>query len=147
VVSAATALGQVEPQDAGVASGIVSTFHEFGASLGAAVVSSVAAASIVGRSLDGFTDGFTVAAVAAAGAAVLTGVITPRRGWQPGHTSSRRIRSGQSDVATRAVNVRPSAVRTQGSPVPTDTATDEPEPDASTTGSSAGASVIAAKRR
>src|SRR5690606_20680782 len=51
VVGSATALGQVEPEQAGLASGIVSTFHEFGASLGAALVSSMAAASIAGGSV------------------------------------------------------------------------------------------------
>ncbi|GIF69939.1 MFS transporter [Asanoa ishikariensis] len=79
VVASATALGHVAPHEAGVASGIVSTFHEFGASLGAAVVSSVAAASLVGDTLTGFEDGFTVAAIAAAVAAVVAGVLTPRR--------------------------------------------------------------------
>ncbi|GAA2276110.1 MFS transporter [Glycomyces scopariae] len=79
VVASATALGQVAPHEAGVASGIVSTFHEFGASIGAAVVSSVAAASIVGDTLDGFTDGFAVAAVAAAVGAVVAGLLTPPR--------------------------------------------------------------------
>lgn len=78
VVASATALGQVAPHEAGVASGIVSTFHEFGAAGGAAVVSSVAAASIVGDTLDGFTNAFVVAAVAAAAAAVVAAVITPR---------------------------------------------------------------------
>ncbi|MEV4259736.1 MFS transporter, partial [Spirillospora sp. NPDC049652] len=66
VVASATALGRVAPHEAGIASGIVSTFHEFGASFGAAVVSSVAAASLVGTTLDGFTRGFVVAAVASA---------------------------------------------------------------------------------
>ncbi|MEU7803966.1 MFS transporter [Micromonospora arborensis] len=77
VIASATALGQVAPHEAGIASGIVSTFHEFGASIGAAVVSSVAAASLVGASLDGFHDGFLVAALAAAGAAVVAGLLTP----------------------------------------------------------------------
>ena len=58
VVASATALGQVAPHEAGIASGIVSTFHEFGASIGAAAVSSVAAASLVGDTLTGFADGF-----------------------------------------------------------------------------------------
>jgi EmrB/QacA subfamily drug resistance transporter len=77
VVASATALGQVAPHEAGIASGIVSTFHEFGAALGAAVISSIAAASIAGQSLDGFTDGFLVATVAATGAAVIAGVLAP----------------------------------------------------------------------
>ncbi|RRS01336.1 MFS transporter [Glycomyces terrestris] len=83
VVASATALGQVAPHEAGVASGIVSTFHEFGASIGAAVVSSVAAASLIGDTLGGFTDGFTVAAVAAAAGALVAAVLTPRRAAAP----------------------------------------------------------------
>jgi EmrB/QacA subfamily drug resistance transporter len=79
VVASATALGQVAPHEAGVASGIVSTFHEFGASIGAAAISSVAAASLAGETLTGFTDGFVVAAVAAAVAAVIAAVLTPGR--------------------------------------------------------------------
>lgn len=78
VVASAVALGQVAPHEAGLASGIVSTFHEFGASLGAAVVSSMAAASIAGTSTAGFSRGFTTGAVIAVVAAVLTFVLTPR---------------------------------------------------------------------
>jgi EmrB/QacA subfamily drug resistance transporter len=79
VVASATALGQVAPHEAGVASGLVSTFHEFGASIGAAVVSSVAAASIVGDTLTGFTNGFIVIAVAAGGGALVAALLTPGR--------------------------------------------------------------------
>ncbi|GAA4079296.1 MFS transporter [Nonomuraea soli] len=79
VVASATALGQVAPHEAGIASGIVSTFHEFGASLGAAVVSSVAAASLVGDTLSGFAGGFAVAAVAAAIGIVVAALVTPGR--------------------------------------------------------------------
>src|SRR5207237_8702848 len=49
VVASATALGTVAPHEAGVASGLLSTFHEFGAAGGAAVVSGVAAASLTAR--------------------------------------------------------------------------------------------------
>jgi EmrB/QacA subfamily drug resistance transporter len=80
VVASATALGQVAPEEAGIASGIVSTFHEFGASLGAAAISSLVAVSLAGDSLDGFTRGFGVAAVIALLAAAATAVITPRAG-------------------------------------------------------------------
>ncbi|MGN9809476.1 MFS transporter [Micromonospora sp. BQ11] len=80
VVASATALGQVEPQEAGLASGIVSTFHEFGASLGAAVVSSMAAVSIAGAGTAGFTRGFATGAVVAVVAAVVTAILTPARG-------------------------------------------------------------------
>ncbi|AQU70531.1 MFS transporter [Streptomyces niveus] len=78
VVASATALGQIEPHEAGLASGIVSTFHEFGASLGAAVVSSMAAASIAGTDAAGFSRGFTTGAVVATAAALLAFFITPK---------------------------------------------------------------------
>jgi EmrB/QacA subfamily drug resistance transporter len=78
VVASATALGQVDPREAGVASGIVSTFHEFGASLGAAVISSVAAASLIRDTSIGFVDGFTLAAVTAVAAGLLSLVLVPR---------------------------------------------------------------------
>ncbi|MDG4820853.1 MFS transporter [Asanoa sp. WMMD1127] len=78
VVSSATALGQVAPYEAGVASGIVSTFHEFGASIGAAVISSVAAASIVGDTLRGFEHGFVLAAIVAGVGALVAAVLTPK---------------------------------------------------------------------
>jgi EmrB/QacA subfamily drug resistance transporter len=79
VVASTTALGQVDPREAGLASGILSTFHEFGASLGAAVASSMAAASIAGTSPDGFARGFTTGAVVAAAAAVAALIVTPGR--------------------------------------------------------------------
>ncbi|MFV2171568.1 MFS transporter [Actinomadura sp. LOL_016] len=79
VVASATALGRVAPHEAGIASGIVSSFHEFGASFGAAVVSSVAAASLAGTTLDGFTEAFTLAAVAAAVGAAAALALTPGR--------------------------------------------------------------------
>ncbi|MFI7108267.1 MFS transporter [Nonomuraea sp. NPDC050227] len=79
VIASATALGQVAPHEAGIASGIVSTFHEFGASIGAAVMSSVAAASLAGTTLNGFTSGFAVAASASAVGAVVAALVTPGR--------------------------------------------------------------------
>ncbi|TDC70161.1 MFS transporter [Actinomadura sp. GC306] len=79
VVASATALGQVAPHESGIASGIVSTFHEFGASIGAAVISSVAATSLVGATLSGFTNGFILAAVAAAVSAGAAAILTPGR--------------------------------------------------------------------
>jgi EmrB/QacA subfamily drug resistance transporter len=84
VVASATALGQVGPAEAGIASGIVSTFHEFGASLGAAVVSSIATASLAGASSAGFSRGFTAAAVVAAAAAAVTLAVAPGRQAPPG---------------------------------------------------------------
>lgn len=79
VVASATALGQVAPHEAGIASGLVSTFHEFGASIGVAVVSSVAAVSLAGDTITGFADGFAVAAIAAVAAALVAAFLTPGR--------------------------------------------------------------------
>jgi EmrB/QacA subfamily drug resistance transporter len=79
VVASATALGQVAPHEAGLASGIVSTFHEFGAAFGAAVVSSIAATSLAGTSSAGFSRGFITAAVVAAVTALVTLAIAPGR--------------------------------------------------------------------
>jgi EmrB/QacA subfamily drug resistance transporter len=75
VAASATALGSVAPHEAGVTSAIVSTFHEFGASAGAAAVSSAAAASLATRagasSATGFDHAFvTATAIAAVSAAV-----------------------------------------------------------------------------
>ncbi|RSM74917.1 MFS transporter [Actinoplanes sp. ATCC 53533] len=77
VVASATALGQVAAHEAGLASGIVSTFHEFGAALGAAVASSIAAVSIAGAGTVGFTRGFTTGAIVAVVTAVAALAITP----------------------------------------------------------------------
>lgn len=77
VVASTTALGQVAPHEAGLASGIVSTFHEFGAALGAAVVSSIAAASLIGTSDRGFTNAFVFAAVTAVAAGLLSLLVIP----------------------------------------------------------------------
>ncbi|PWI12293.1 MFS transporter [Streptomyces sp. NWU339] len=75
VVASATALGSVAPHEAGVTSGIVSTFHEFGASAGAAAVSSAAAAGIAGHTGTRATSGFDDAFLLAAGVAALSAVI------------------------------------------------------------------------
>ncbi|HTF10602.1 MAG TPA: MFS transporter [Asanoa sp.] len=77
VAASTAALAQAEPHEVGVASGILSTFHEFGASLGVAVVSSIAAASIAGTTGTGFTNAFTFAAVTAGVAAILSAAVVP----------------------------------------------------------------------
>jgi predicted MFS family arabinose efflux permease len=79
VVASATALGQVAPEESGLASGIVSTFHEFGASIGAPVFSSVAAASLTGAATTGFTRAFLVAAVVAVVFAGIAAAAIPSR--------------------------------------------------------------------
>jgi EmrB/QacA subfamily drug resistance transporter len=77
VAASTTTFAQVDHREAGLASGILSTFHEFGASLGVAVVSSVAAASLAGTVTTGFARGFTFAAITAAVAAVLALAVVP----------------------------------------------------------------------
>ncbi len=79
VVAAATALTQVEPENAGVASGVLSTAHELGASLGVAVMSGVTATSLLSGSADGIQRGFLVAAVVAIAAAALASPLLPSR--------------------------------------------------------------------
>jgi EmrB/QacA subfamily drug resistance transporter len=79
VAATTTALAEVRPEEAGVTSGIVNTFHELGGSLGVAVISTVAAASLTpGQvSAPGFTAAFVFSAVTAAVAALLTLVLVP----------------------------------------------------------------------
>ena len=77
VAASTTTFAQIDHREAGLASGILSTFHEFGASLGVAVVSSVAAASLAGTVSTGFSSGFTFAAITAAVAAVLALIVVP----------------------------------------------------------------------
>jgi MFS family permease len=93
VVASATALGQVSPTEAGLASGIVSTFHEFGASLGAAVVSSIAATSLAGTSSAGYSRAFTTAAVIAAVTSLVTIAIARGR-----HAESTSVPSMAGDA-------------------------------------------------
>lgn len=79
VVAAATTLSHVAPEEAGIASGVLSTSHELGSSLGAAVVSGVAAAGLVAGSPAGFERGYLVAALVAAAAAAVAAVLIPGR--------------------------------------------------------------------
>lgn len=77
VAASTTTFAQIDYTEAGLASGILSTFHEFGAALGVAIVSSIAAASLAGTVTTGFSRGFTFAAITAAVAAVLALVVVP----------------------------------------------------------------------
>ncbi|MET9828098.1 MFS transporter [Streptomyces sp. NPDC006385] len=78
VTATTTALAMVEHREAGLASGVVNTFHEVGGSIGVAVVSTVAAAGFERGSAAGFRDAFTVCAVAAAAGAVVALGLVPR---------------------------------------------------------------------
>jgi EmrB/QacA subfamily drug resistance transporter len=77
VASSTTALSQVGHHEAGLASGILSTFHEFGAAIGVAAVSSIAAASLAGTTGAGFDHGFTFAAITAVVAGALALLVVP----------------------------------------------------------------------
>ncbi|WP_037683892.1 MFS transporter [Streptomyces griseus] len=83
VTATTTALAMVEHREAGLASGVVNTFHEVGGSVGVAVVSTVAAAGFERGAVDGFADAFTLCAVAAAAAAVVALGLVPRGTPQP----------------------------------------------------------------
>ncbi|WP_448223556.1 MFS transporter [Gordonia iterans] len=78
VVASATALGNIAPAEAGIASGLLSTFHEIGASVGVATVSSIAAVSLLGGGDAGFKQAFLAAAIGAAIAAVIAAAAIPR---------------------------------------------------------------------
>jgi hypothetical protein len=75
VTATTAALANVAEHEAGLASGVVNTFHEVGGGIGVAVLSTIAAAGITRGAISGFTHAFTVATViavvAAAGAALL----------------------------------------------------------------------------
>jgi MFS family permease len=79
VVASATALGSVEPHQAGVASGLLSSFHEVGASLGAAVMSGVAAVGVTSGSASGFRQGYVVAALVAVASAGVAAILLTNR--------------------------------------------------------------------
>ena len=72
VAAAGSLFSAVQPQEAGVASGALSTFHEFGAASGVSAVSSVAAAALLNPTVDAFAPGYWFAAVVAAVAGLLS---------------------------------------------------------------------------
>jgi MFS family permease len=101
VAATTTALANVDPGQAGLTSGLVSTFHEFGSALGVAVLSTLAAPSIAavtgsalsgtavsgaagGPGLSGFTRAFTASAIAALAAALLAVLVAPPGKADPG---------------------------------------------------------------
>jgi EmrB/QacA subfamily drug resistance transporter len=78
VTATTTAMAHVEHHDAGMASGLINTGHELGATLGVAAISTVAAASLETASRPAPVDGFAAAFVALAVAAVIAAAVT---GW------------------------------------------------------------------
>jgi MFS family permease len=78
VTATTTTLANVPHAEAGVASGVVNTFHELGGSIGVAVVSTVAAGSIASTSdIGGFADAYLLCGIAAVVAALVAAVLVP----------------------------------------------------------------------
>lgn len=78
VAASTSALAHVDHAEAGLASGVINTFHELGAAIGVAVASTIAATGLTAiPSIDGFTTAFTVFAIAAAIAAVASLWLVP----------------------------------------------------------------------
>ncbi|MDP4502430.1 MFS transporter [Nonomuraea turcica] len=79
VTATMTTMANIPPGENGVASGVINTFHELGGSIGVAVVSTVAASSLVPGSaggIGGFVAGLTLCAVVAGvAAAVALGLV------------------------------------------------------------------------
>jgi EmrB/QacA subfamily drug resistance transporter len=74
--AAVTAMSDIGPGQAGLASGLLTAAHEIGAALGVAVFSAVAVAAGGGIAA-GYRHGFTVAAAAAGGLAVAAALLVP----------------------------------------------------------------------
>jgi EmrB/QacA subfamily drug resistance transporter len=70
------AMSRVAEQNAGLASGLMTTAHEIGAAVGVAVFSAVAVA-ISGGIAAGYGHGFAIAAAIAAGLAIIAGMAVP----------------------------------------------------------------------
>ncbi|MFC9384696.1 MFS transporter [Streptomyces venezuelae] len=78
VTATTTALGLITPHDAGLASGIVNTFHELGGSIGVALVSTLALTATATPTPGGLTAAYTLCTVAAAVTALAAPLLIPR---------------------------------------------------------------------
>ncbi|WP_328943579.1 MFS transporter [Streptomyces sp. NBC_00250] len=77
VSATTTALGLIAPHEAGLASGIVNTFHELGGSIGVATVSTVALTATT-PTPDGLTLAYTLCTLTAAATALAAPFLIPR---------------------------------------------------------------------
>ncbi|MFI1656610.1 DHA2 family efflux MFS transporter permease subunit [Streptomyces sp. NPDC020472] len=77
VTATTTALGLIPPHEAGLASGIVNTFHELGGTIGVALASTLALGATP-PAATGFTTAFTACALTAAAAALTAPFLVPR---------------------------------------------------------------------
>jgi EmrB/QacA subfamily drug resistance transporter len=86
VTAMTTTMANVPAEEAGVASGVVTTFHELGGSVGVAVMSTIAAASLAAprvAGMDGFSDGYLACAIAAGVSALVALLLVPAGKPQP----------------------------------------------------------------
>ncbi len=77
VAATTTALANVGHREAGVASGVLNTFHELGGAIGVSVVSSIAAVSLTAGATTGFSRAFGFSAIAALAAALIAATLVP----------------------------------------------------------------------
>ncbi|WP_026926515.1 MFS transporter [Granulicoccus phenolivorans] len=78
VAASVSMFSAIQPQEAGVASGALSTFHEFGAATGVSAVSSVAAAAVIAPGFAAFGQGYWFAAAVAVVAAAVGFLVLAR---------------------------------------------------------------------
>jgi EmrB/QacA subfamily drug resistance transporter len=77
VTATSTALANVPQQEAGLASGVINTFHEIGGGIGIAILSTVAAAGITRGAITGFGDAFALSTAVALIAAIAALFLIP----------------------------------------------------------------------
>ncbi|WP_205719562.1 MFS transporter [Actinomadura geliboluensis] len=84
VCATATAMNGVSHDEAGLASGVVSTGHEIGGALGIALATALAGASVGGQAVDGFHTAFAAFTAVGAATAVLALLLVPAGRPDPG---------------------------------------------------------------
>jgi EmrB/QacA subfamily drug resistance transporter len=78
VAATTSALGFISHEEAGIASGVINTFHEVGGAVSVAIVSTVAATGIAQHTDSGFAGAYTTLAAVAVVAAVVALAVVPR---------------------------------------------------------------------
>jgi EmrB/QacA subfamily drug resistance transporter len=78
VTATSSALANVPEHEAGLASAVISTFHEVGGAVGVALLSTVATVGIVAGTTGSFGRAFTISAAIAGAAALVALVLVPR---------------------------------------------------------------------
>ena len=85
VSATTTAMAHTGPNETGVVSGLVNTFHELGGAMGAAILAAVAAASLAAPQIaDGFVDALMLSALIAGVTALLALIVVPGGKPAPG---------------------------------------------------------------